>query len=185
MKLSTKGRYAMVALADLAMAKGEGWTARSIADESRARYTADRGDWHREEDATALFERDAFSFQAAKRLAILDAEHEGLVFGRLDLVDDDTRYIGRIGVRDDDYEPLVIDWRAPAAEAFYRATATNPMDVVRRRVLRCRDDIVIGIEDDLLDADHDTDLVVAIPEQQSAHVGIRPQTRGSRQKHDD
>ena len=135
-------------------------SARSIADESRARYTADRGDWHREEDATALFERDAFSFQAAKRLAILDAEHEGLVFGRLDLIDDDTRYIGRIGVRDDDYEPLVIDWRAPAAEAFYRATATNPMDVVRRRVLRCRDDIVIGIEDDLLDADHDTDLVV-------------------------
>jgi hypothetical protein len=77
------------------------------------------------------------------RLAELDAEHEGLVFGRLDLDDPterEVRYIGRIGVRDDDYEPLVIDWRARAAEPFYRATPQQPMDVVRRRVLRCRND---------------------------------------------
>ena len=78
-----------------------------------------------------------FAFQAAKRLAVLDAEHEGLVFGRLDRTDGEIRYIGRIGVRDADYEPLVIDWRAPAAEPFYRATPANPMEVVRRRVLRC------------------------------------------------
>ena len=78
-----------------------------------------------------------FAFQAAKRLAVLDAEHEGLVFGRLDRTDGEVRYVGRIGVRDADYEPLVIDWRAPAAEPFYRATPSNPMQVVRRRVLRC------------------------------------------------
>ena len=135
-------------------------SARNIANESRAKFTSDRTSWHREEDATALFERDAFSYQAAKRLAILDSEHEGLVFGRLDLLNHDIRYIGRIGVRDDDYEPLVIDWRAPAAEAFYRATPSNPMDVIRRRVLRCRNDLVVGIEDDLLDANAETDLVV-------------------------
>lgn len=63
-------------------------------------------------------------------------------------------------MRDDDYEPLVIDWRAPAAEPFYRATAADPMGVVRRRVLRCRDDKVTGIEDDLLDDTTQTDLVV-------------------------
>ena len=92
-----------------------------------------------------------FAFQAAKRLAVLDAEHEGLVFGRLDRTDGEVRYVGRIGVRDADYEPLVIDWRAPAAEPFYRATPGEPMQVVRRRVLRCQGDRVVGIEDDLLE----------------------------------
>jgi len=128
-------------------------SARQVAADGASRYQSDRESYVREEDGTALFERDAFAFQAARRLAILDAEHEGLVFGKLDSVAEDVRYIGRIGVRDPDFEPLVIDWRAPAAEPFYRATPTSPMGVVRRRVLRCRDDLVIGIEDDLLDAD--------------------------------
>ena len=135
-------------------------SARQLVDDGRRRFQTDRSDFLREEDGTALFERDAFAYQSAKRLATLDAEHDGLVFGRLDLNTPDTRYIGRIGVRDDDYEPLVIDWRAPAAEPFYRATPTNPMDVIRRRVLRCRNDRVIGIEDDLLDDDSQSDLVV-------------------------
>ncbi len=128
-------------------------SARSIAAEGAARFASDRERYVREEDGTALFERDAFAFQAARRLAVLDAEHEGLVFGKLDLTDRETRYIGRIGVRDLEFEPLVIDWRARAAEPFYRATPAEPMDVVRRRVLRCRNDIVVGIEDDLLNAE--------------------------------
>lgn len=135
-------------------------SARQVERDGRDRHVSDRADYMREEYGTALFERDAFAFQAAKRLASLDAEHEGLVFGRLDLSDDDTRYIGRLGVRDDDYEPLVIDWRAPAAEPFYRATPANPLDVIRRRVLRTRGETVIGIEDDLLDADSDTNLPI-------------------------
>jgi DNA helicase IV len=135
-------------------------SARKVAREGQRRYTSDRQTWMREEDGTALFERDAFAFQAARRLAILDAEHEGLVFGRLDSTEGDTNYIGRIGVRDEEYEPLVIDWRARAAEPFYRATATDPMGVARRRVLRCRNDKVVGIEDDLLDASSRNDLVV-------------------------
>lgn len=136
-------------------------SAEKVATEGRSLFQTDRSSFVREEDGTGLFERDVFAFQSAKRLAVLDAEHEGLVFGRLDRTDGETRYIGRIGVRDDDYEPLVIDWRARAAEPFYRATPTEPMEVVRRRVLRCRGDRVIGIEDDLLDPDAaDTSLVV-------------------------
>lgn len=135
-------------------------SAEQVATEGRSLYQSDRSSFVREEDGTGLFERDVFAFQAAKRLAVLDAEHEGLVFGRLDRTDGEIRYIGRIGVRDEEYEPLVIDWRARAAEAFYRATPTEPMEVVRRRVLRCRGDQVIGIEDDLLDPDAETDLVV-------------------------
>ncbi len=136
-------------------------SAKSLAEQGREIYRSDRTGWTREEDGTALFERDAFAYQAARRLAILDAEHEGLVFGRIDLTrDDEARYIGRIGVRDSDYEPLVIDWRAPAAEAFYRATPAEPMGVIRRRVLRCRDDKVIGLEDDLLDSSAETALPI-------------------------
>jgi hypothetical protein len=135
-------------------------SAQQVATAGRSLYQSDRSSFVREEDGTGLYERDVFAFQAARRLAQLDAEHEGLVFGRLDLTDGETRYIGRIGVRDANYEPLVIDWRAPAAEPFYRATPARPMQVIRRRVLRCRADRVVGIEDDLLDTHADTDLVV-------------------------
>jgi len=127
-------------------------TAQQVASAGRSLFQSDRGSYVREEDGTGLYERDVFAFQAAKRLAVLDSEHEGLVFGRLDRTDGEVRYVGRIGVRDADYEPLVIDWRARAAEPFYRATPTDPMQVVRRRVLRCRGPQVVGIEDDLLDA---------------------------------
>ncbi|HLK95470.1 MAG TPA: helicase, partial [Nocardioidaceae bacterium] len=100
-----------------------------------------------------LVERDAMVFQAAKRIAALDAAHEGLVFGRLDLNGDEPRYIGRIGLRDADREVLLVDWRAPAASVFYRATAQDPLGVVRRRVLRSRGRTVTGVEDELLDAE--------------------------------
>ncbi len=110
-----------------------------------------------------LVERDAMVFQAAKRIAQLDAAHEGLVFGRLDLLaelDPDPRYIGRIGLRDDARDSLLIDWRAPAAAVFYQATAAEPHSVVRRRVLRCTGSTVVGVEDELLDVEAETDLPI-------------------------
>ncbi|CAA9323503.1 MAG: putative helicase protein [uncultured Nocardioidaceae bacterium] len=109
-----------------------------------------------------LVERDAMVFQAAKRIATLNAAHEGLVFGRLDLKDptEQPRYIGRIGLRDEHRDTLLIDWRAPAAAVFYQATAAEPQGVVRRRVLRCSGKVVVGIEDDLLDAETGSDLPV-------------------------
>lgn len=110
-----------------------------------------------------LVERDAMVFQAAKRIAQLDAAHEGLVFGRLDLdasVDTEPRYIGRIGLRDAQRDTLLIDWRAPAAAVFYQATAAEPAGVIRRRVLRSDHRTVVGVEDELLDADAETDLPI-------------------------
>ncbi len=61
------------------------------------------------------------------------------------------RYIGRIGLRDDNYDVLLIDWRAPAAAVFYQATQADPLGVVRRRILRSRGVSVLGVEDDLID----------------------------------
>ena len=110
-----------------------------------------------------LVERDAMVFQAAKRIAQLDAAHEGLVFGRLDLdpaIDVLPRYIGRIGVRNAERDVLLIDWRAPAAAVFYQSTAATPQGVVRRRVLRSLHRTVVGVEDELLDDQAETDLPI-------------------------
>src|SRR4029078_9121700 len=67
-------------------------------------------------------------------------------------------------VRDADRDVLLIDWRAPAAAVFYQATAKDPAGVVRRRVLRCSGDGVVGVEDDLLDAANAPDDLVVIGE---------------------
>ncbi|MBA3232855.1 MAG: UvrD-helicase domain-containing protein, partial [Propionibacteriales bacterium] len=111
-----------------------------------------------------LVERDAIVFQAAKRLASLSAAHDGLVFGRLDTRDHDVRYIGRLGLRDEDREVLLVDWRAPAASVFYQATAQDPAGVVRRRVLQSLSDQIVGVEDDLLDPAHAPDDMVVVGE---------------------
>ena len=109
------------------------------------------------EQAQMLMERDVMVRYANRQLQQLDAEHEGLVFGRLDLGDDgkrgETLYVGRLGLRDKNFENLVVDWRAPAAGAFYQATAEHPMGVLRRRVIRCSREQVLDIDDDVLVAE--------------------------------
>ncbi|MDJ1643305.1 HelD family protein [Streptomyces pakalii] len=128
----------------------------------------------------ALAERDAQVFRAGIHLNRLNSEFEDFLFGRIDLLlgkdgergpdgaytsvepaDDSVRddatadiaetlHIGRIGVLDSDYAPLVIDWRAPAAAPFYRSTPKDPGRVVRRRVIRSKGRKVLGVEDDLM-----------------------------------
>lgn len=128
----------------------------------------------------ALAERDAQVFRAGIHLNRLNNEFEDFLFGRIDMVlgkdgergpdgaftsvepaDDAIRadltadiaeslHIGRIGVLDSDYAPLVIDWRAPAAAPFYRSTPKEPGRVVRRRVIRSKGRKVLGVEDDLM-----------------------------------
>ena len=141
-----------------------------IAVDGMSRGRTSRTGDVRDEEMSGLFERDALVHHAARRLAHLEHQYEGLVFGRLDLAagpsegedaaDREVRYIGRLGVRDDEYEPLVIDWRAPAASPFYRATPKDNHGVIRRRVLRCRGEQVIGVEDDLMVPEAPDDMVV-------------------------
>ena len=69
-------------------------------------------------------------------------------------------YIGRISVTDDDLTPLVVDWRAPVAEPFYRATAVEPMGVARRRHFQTHGRRLVGIDDEVFDADAATDIGV-------------------------
>jgi DNA helicase IV len=124
-----------------------------VADLRRAAVAAEADGYRIARVGTfgALVELDAMVYHQARRRHTLDAEHEGLVFGRLDLREGDVYHVGRLGVRDADAEPLVIDWRAPAASAFYQATAADPRGVVRRRMIQCTGETVTGLEDDLLD----------------------------------
>ena len=140
----------------------------------------------RDEEITGLFERDALVFNANRRRTTLEMQYEGLVFGRLDLdhhsparTEREIRYVGRLGIRDDDYEPLVIDWRAPAAAPFYRSTPVEPMGVIRRRVLRCKGADVVGIEDDLRVPEAPDDLVVV---GDGALMAALTRSRGSRMR---
>ncbi|HVV23696.1 MAG TPA: ATP-binding domain-containing protein [Pseudonocardiaceae bacterium] len=111
------------------------------------------------EQAQMLIERDVMVQYATKVLQALDAEHEGLVFGRLDVGPSaeqpagEVLYVGRLGLRDADFDNLVLDWRAPASAAFYQATAEYPMGVLRRRVIRCSRERVLDIDDDVLAPD--------------------------------
>ncbi|WP_298991243.1 AAA family ATPase [uncultured Pseudokineococcus sp.] len=98
-------------------------------------------------------ERDSFAALHEGRLAQLDAVEDRLVFGRLDLSDGETRYVGRLGLADEAQQRLLVDWRAPASEPFYQATAARPAGVARRRHLALRGRSVQGLEDDVLDAD--------------------------------
>src|SRR6266545_3105630 len=98
-------------------------------------------------------ERDALVTRYRDRLAQLWSAESGLCFGRLDLTDGTRRYIGRLGLADEDREPLLVDWRAPAARPFYRATPAAPCGVVRRRHLRTRARVVVDVDDDVLDLD--------------------------------
>ncbi|MEW2330009.1 AAA family ATPase [Micromonospora chersina] len=101
----------------------------------------------------ARSQRDSAVQMYADQVEQYSAVETGLCFGRLDGDEDSCRYVGRIGIFDTsgDYDPLLIDWRAPAARAFYLATAANPQGVRRRRHLRTRERKVTGLNDEVLD----------------------------------
>ena len=100
-------------------------------------------------------ERDSFARIYEDRIAQLRQIDERLAFGRLELGtnDDDSvyRYIGRIGLRDEDQQPLLLDWRVPQARAFYQATAATPLGARARRHLQSQGRTIIRIDDEIFD----------------------------------
>ena len=100
-----------------------------------------------------------------QQLAQFDAAENGLCFGRLQFNDGELRYIGRLGIHadTDDYEQLLMDWRADAARPFYLATAASPGDVRVRRHIKSKGRAVTSLDDEVLD------LAAADP---SRHEGL-------------
>ncbi len=108
----------------------------------------------------ARVERDIRVELSGRRLSQLNIGDGSVCFGRLDFSDGLRAYVGRIGVSDEDGEQLVVDWRAPVAEPFYRATPADPLGVVRRRHFLFRGRRITGIDDELLDHEPPDGLVL-------------------------
>ena len=108
----------------------------------------------------ARFEREVIFDTVVNRLTQLHLGDASLLFGRIDRDEEeggDTFYIGRLAVSDPNQEPVVVDWRAPVAEPFYRATGRQPMGLARRRYFATRGRQLLGIEDELF-GEHALDL---------------------------
>jgi hypothetical protein len=102
----------------------------------------------------ARFERDVTAHHHAARAARFTfGDVESLAFGRLDLDDGESLHVGRLSVVDEAGDVLLVDWRAPASAAFYRATAAEPLGVARRRTLVTRGREVRDLDDEVLDAE--------------------------------
>ena len=133
----------------------------------------------------ARVEREVTASEQSRRLAQLEAVEHGLCFGRTDadpeaigqieegqmeggqlaggpagdepVAHTGTLYVGRIGLRDDEHEPRLIDWRAPAARPFYAATPKNPNGLIRRRHIYTSRRTVTGVDDEVFDLDRMSD----------------------------
>ncbi|MGH9104489.1 MAG: HelD family protein [Acidimicrobiales bacterium] len=99
-------------------------------------------------------ERDIKVRSGLSRLDQLQLGREALVFGRIDRAGAESFHIGRLAVSDADHEPLVVDWRAPVAEPFYRATGAHPMGLRRRRHFLAEGHRVRDLEDELFSPDN-------------------------------
>ena len=124
------------------------------AERARAkdRYNAAlRGDIDKQ-DGSTLVNRDADVRALGKEVSRLDVSDSGLCFGQLESIEGERSYIGRLGLFDseNDYEPLLLDWRAPAARAFYVATAASPENMRRRRQFHTRGRTVLDFTDEVL-----------------------------------
>jgi len=99
-------------------------------------------------------ERDIVVRTSLARLSQLDIGDQALCFGRIDRLPEgpgegaESFHIGRLAVSGEDHEPLVVDWRAPVAEPFYRATGLDPQGLARRRHLAVKGRAVVGLEDE-------------------------------------
>ena len=102
-------------------------------------------------------ERDAFARIYEDRVVQLREIDERLAFGRLTFErnedDPEHRYIGRIGLRDHDQQPILLDWRVPQARAFYQATAATPLGARARRHLQSQGREIVRIDDEIFDPD--------------------------------
>ena len=147
------------------------------AEQEHIDRTYERIDQLREQAVTRAAEAAKFSDNVPASLADREAAlaahgvrrsrfvvgNQPICFGRIDTQDHDTFHIGRLGVSDIEGDPMLVDWRAPIAESFYRATARDPRGLSRRRHIRMAARTVVGIDDEALDsealADAEHDLV--------------------------
>jgi DNA helicase IV len=128
----------------------------------------------------ARYERDVIEETVRNRLAHLEIGDAALVFGRIDRDTGEAFHIGRLAVADERQEPVVVDWRAPVAEPFYRATGRAPMGLTRRRHFALKGRALVGIEDEVFDGNVNGDgnglvgpgaLIAALEQSRTGQLG--------------
>jgi DNA helicase IV len=157
--LAAEQAYIDFAYACLDRTREDAWRLRELTE-------VGRGGTHQ-----ARYEQEVIEEAMRGRLAQLDLHDAALVFGRIDRAAEDgtsngdrtdgdgtdpyeSFHIGRIAVSDEAREPVVVDWRAPVAEPFYRATGREPMGLARRRHFAVEGPRLLAIEDELFGPDH-------------------------------
>ena len=128
----------------------------------------------------ARFERDVTAHHHANRSARYTfGDVESLAFGRLDLDDGDQLHVGRVSVVDEDGDVMLVDWRAPAAAAFYQATAAQPHGVARRRTLTTRGRTLVDLDDEVIDHEAAEALGLEIVSGQGALLAALARSRSA------
>ena len=124
-----------------------------LSEEGPRETEAEAGDEDGEAavEASSARAASARAVLAFKRVRELEGAGEALAFGRI-TDSQETNYIGRMSVIDGD-DVLMIDWRAPAAAPFYRATPLDPLDVRHRRNLHYTDGELTDYSDEIFDPD--------------------------------
>ncbi|MGA9277275.1 HelD family protein, partial [Ilumatobacter sp.] len=94
----------------------------------------------------------------------------GDFFGRID-DEEGTWYVGRRHIEDDSHDPVVVDWRAPIASPFYRATAVDPLGVAFRRRFTLDEGVLVAYLDEDLDDPDGGGAAAGIPDPVLAEIG--------------
>ncbi|WP_243842877.1 MULTISPECIES: AAA family ATPase [unclassified Mumia] len=105
----------------------------------------------RVEGPEELYERDLEASRLSDKIRQLRSAERSLCFGRIDNAEQsESLHVGRIGLRTDAGEPVLVDWRAEAARPFYSATMASPLGLRRRRHLRSDGRTVVDVSDEIL-----------------------------------
>ncbi|HEY7628718.1 MAG TPA: ATP-binding domain-containing protein [Ilumatobacteraceae bacterium] len=106
----------------------------------------------------------------AEALEDLHSPGAGDFFGRITDEHRERWYIGRRHIEDQHHDPVVVDWRAPIAAPFYRATGVDPLGLShRRRFTMVEGDIAAYLDEQLDDPDSLT--ATGVPDPVLAEIG--------------
>jgi DNA helicase IV len=98
----------------------------------------------------------------ARRLLTFEDAERGLCFGRIDVETmANPIYVGRRWVDDENHDPVVVNWQAPAARPFYTATPAEPHGITLRRRFRTQGRTLLDVSDEALDGSI-ADALVAV-----------------------
>ena len=113
----------------------------------------------------------------AEALEDLRTPGAGDFFGRIETASTEKTaaherwYIGRRHIENDRHDPVVIDWRAPIAAPFYRATHVDPFGLAHRRRFTMADgEFTAYLDEQLDDPDHESSGS-GIPDPVLAEIG--------------